>query len=396
MVGIVEDVSERRQLEDNLRHMEKMDAIGQLAGGVAHDFNNQLGGIMGCADLLLNRLQEPKLQKYATDIIATSQRCADLTRQLLAFARKGQLQRIPVNIHLVLTEVAAILEHSIDKKINLVKHFKAKCPFTTGDPSQLQNALLNLSLNARDAMPQGGDLIFETSIAILDETYCASLPYEVEPGKYISISVTDTGVGMDAEIIRHIFEPFYTTKEVGKGTGMGLAAVYGTIKSHSGAINVYSELGHGTTFRLYLPLSEEEQGGGAEGKMVEPMPHSLRVLVVDDDDLLRNLAGVMLEELGCKVRTCINGLEGVKYYAKNWREIDLVILDMIMPVMNGRDAFLQMKKINPAVLVLLASGYSINGEAQELIQDGVHGFIQKPFRQIDLERAVSAIVNSNK
>ncbi|MFP4520701.1 MAG: ATP-binding protein, partial [Fibrobacterota bacterium] len=252
---IFEDITERKEIEQKIRQMEKMDAVGQLAGGIAHDFNNQLSGVMGYGSMLVEKLKEPTLRRYAENMLTGAKRSADLTEQLLAFSRKGQFQLVRVNVHKIIDEVIGILQHSIDKKIDVKRIFEAATPIVNGDPSQLQNALLNLALNARDALPEGGEIIFATNYTELDSDYCFRQPYEVDPGKYIRISVTDNGTGMDDETRKHIFEPFFTTKEPGRGTGMGLAAVYGTVKNHGGSVNVYSEPGHGTTFHLYIPAA---------------------------------------------------------------------------------------------------------------------------------------------
>ncbi len=393
--GTHADITERRLLEERLRQMEKMDAIGQLAGGVAHDFNNQLAGIMGYAEMLLERLEDPMLEKCANRILVASRRSADLTKQLLAFARKGQYARMPVNLHETIAEVVAILQHTIDRRIEIRQHLDANPAVTTGDPSQLQSAILNLGLNARDAMPEGGELLFQTDLVELDEAYCAAAPYRIELGRYVRVSVTDSGCGMDAETQEHAFEPFFTTKGVSQGTGMGLAAVYGTVKHHGGAINIYSEPGEGTTIRVYLPLAAaavaQAPSAAAPDRPVRP-PRAARVLVADDEDLFRDLAREMLEADGHTVETRDNGKDAVDFFAAHAGEIDLVILDMIMPRMDGADTFRAMKEIDPGVKVLLASGYSINGKAEGLLAEGVRGFLQKPFSQTALAEQVAKLL----
>ncbi|MFW5799090.1 MAG: PAS domain S-box protein, partial [Planctomycetota bacterium] len=388
--GMAIDVTDKLELEDQLRQSQKMDAIGQLAGGVAHDFNNQLAAIMGYGDMLVGRLEDADLKRYAENVLVGARRARDLTRQLLAFARKGQYQSMPVNIHQTVHEVVTILEHSIDKRIEIIRRLEASPSFTTGDPSQLQNMLLNLALNARDAMPDGGQLIIDTRVVTLDEAYCRSIPYRIDRGKYLRLSVTDTGHGMDEATRRRIFEPFFTTKVTGRGTGMGLAAVYGTVKHHGGAINVYSEPGHGTTFRLYLPLDEQAHIDQVPEETLVPAPRTATVLVVDDEELFRNFAADVLSSMGYTVKTRKNGAAAVKYFRKHHDEIDLVILDMIMPEMDGTETYDQLRRIDPGVRVLLASGYSLNGTAQTLLDRGVRGFLQKPFQQAELTQAVAS------
>jgi len=382
------DITEQKNLQDRLRQMEKMDAIGQLAGGVAHDFNNQLTCIMGYADILLGGLEEPERRRYADNILVATRRAGDLTQKLLAFARKGQYESVPVDIHAMVQEVVEILTYSIDKRIEIKQRLTASPSTTKGDPGQIQNALLNLGINASDAMQDGGKLVFETRITELDDEYCSGTPYEILPGPYLSISISDTGCGIAREDLARIFEPFFTTKEVGKGTGMGLAAVYGTVKQHGGAINVYSEVGRGTTFRIYLPVEEKAAALLNRNTDVITAPFAATILVVDDERVVRHLTEDMLTSLGYAVKTRNDGAAGLAFFEKHWREIDLVILDMIMPRMNGSETYRAMKAMNPDVKVLLVSGYSLDGAAQTLLADGVKGFIQKPFDRFELSTKV--------
>ncbi|NOR44086.1 MAG: response regulator [Candidatus Delongbacteria bacterium] len=394
------DITERKKqeedklaLENRLRQSEKLQAIGQLAGGVAHDFNNQLTGIVGYADLLRYALQDNiELSHYVDNILIASKRSADLTNQLLAFARKGKYLSVEIDIHRTIMEVISLLQHFIDKRISLQEIFKANPSIINGDPTQIQNALLNLALNARDAMPKGGVLTFATKIIELDEIFCSSKVDKIVPGKYIEISIIDTGIGMPEETQKRIFEPFFTTKEVGKGTGMGLAAVYGTIKNHKGAIDVYSKINKGTTIKAYLPLAS------SVGEIkIEKIPESvtfdkkLKVLFVDDEDIVCDIGKEMLEMRGHSVSVCKDGKEAIETYKKNWQDIELVILDMVMPKLVGADTFHAMKEINPNVKVLLSSGYSITGEAQNLLDQGAQGFIQKPFTIEELTKSIAEI-----
>jgi len=253
----VRDISEQVKLLEQLRQAEKMQAVGQLAGGVAHDFNNQLASISGYAEMLGRHLVDDRLKRYLQRIVTATKRASDLTQQLLAFSRKGKYLSVPVSIHSILGEVTAILGRSIDKRIKIQRKLNAVPAMIIGDPSQIQNALLNIALNARDAMPEGGKLSFETSIENLTEEFCAPHGEELSSGNYLKIRVVDDGCGMDAETQKHIFEPFFTTKSVGKGTGMWLASVYGTVRNHKGFIDVESEQGRGTCFDIYLPMAEE-------------------------------------------------------------------------------------------------------------------------------------------
>jgi PAS domain S-box-containing protein len=403
MSGMVKDVTERKQAEDARQKLEeqlfqsqKMDAIGQLAGGVAHDFNNQLNVIMGYADLLKMHMTDPKQQQYIENIGAAARRSADLTKNLLAFARKGQYQNTPINVHKIIVETVAMLDRTLDKRIEIKQLFNASSDVVIGDPSQLQNAFLNLAVNARDAMASGGKLSFETECVELDSTFSARHGKEVPPGKYIKISVSDTGCGMTESVKTHLFEPFFTTKAVGKGTGMGLASVYGTVKNHKGTIDVYSVEGRGTTFKIYLPLADQQFNDGKAERVRESMQmkmvNKLRVLMVEDEEILRVMFAEMLDSVGMQYFEAHNGRQAVEIYRQHWKQIDLVILDMVMPEMNGPDTFRAMKEINPDVKALLSTGYSLNSEVQAILDEGVAGFIQKPYTKRDLiEKIIDAM-----
>ena len=403
IIVLVVDIQKRRQAEralldrdEQLRQTEKMSALGQLAGGIAHDFNNQLAGVVGYADLLLSELQDEELKGFASGIKKSALRSADLTAQLLAFSRRGKYLAVPMDVHVVLNEVVSILERSIDKRIRLSLLLRARNSIIVGDPSQLQNALFNIALNARDAMPDGGEIRLETGDIVLDEASCRTLRNAVSPGKYISVVISDTGCGMDEDTKPHIFEPFYTTKEVGKGTGMGLASVYGTVSNHLGAIVVKSELEEGTMITVYLPTSEDPLNETLANEPIQqPVRGTATILLVDDEEVIRNMAGDILRALGYRVAVCCDGREAVDYYRKHWQEIDLVLLDMVMPEMNGCEAFRAMRENNPDVRVILSSGYSINGEAQEILDNGVKAFIGKPYGRTELSSIVARILSED-
>lgn len=391
------DITEQKNLENQIRQMEKMESIGQLAGGIAHDFNNQLASIIGYNDILSRRLGDEKLRRYTDQIKTAANRSTDLIRKLLDFSRKGQNVTVPVDINGILDEVIDVLDRSIDKKIQIIKHLNAGPVKVLGDPGQLQNALLNLSLNARDAMPSGGEIRFETSLTTLGKDFQNRHNYKIVPGRYLKISTTDTGCGMDKETQRHIFEPFFTTKEQGKGTGMGLASVYGAILGHRGHINVYSEPGQGSSFHLYLPVpefaAESEKQAVPAGPEV-PARGEGHVLVVDDEDMVRQMTCETLEELGFKVSECQSGLSAEAIYREQWREIDLVLVDMTMPKNDGRDTLLLLKKINPDVRAVLCSGYSQNGNLKSHLDFGFKSFIGKPFSADELMRTISSVMNA--
>ncbi len=387
--GIVRDVSEKKRLEARLRQSEKMQAIGQLAGGVAHDFNNRLVSILGFAQLIGEECQDPQLEDYAERIVKASKRAKHLTSQLLAFARRGDYRFEPVDMHAIIDEVILFLEHSLDKRITVERDLGAPAPFVKGDPAQLQNALLNLALNARDAMHEGGTLRFATEKVTLDAAYCRKLPYEVSPGAYLEIRVADTGVGMDEQTRARIFEPFFTTKKHGYSAGMGLAAVYGTVKHHAGAIEVESEPGRGATFQILLPLADAGPvKAEAPAELVRTEEHA-RILVIDDEQDVLDVAGKAFEKAGYEVVCFREGAEAVAYFRKQPGAVALVLLDMVMPEMDGQRVFEELRAIDPDARVLLSSGYSVEREARGLLEQGALGFVQKPFEVTELSRLVA-------
>jgi len=394
--GVDRDVTERRRaentrrrLEEQLRQAQKMEAIGQLAGGIAHDFNNLLTGILGYANIL-KLAADPASSTYdaAKTIEAAAQRAAELTTQLLGFARRGKHRNTPVDMHDTIGEVIRLLRRTLDRNITIAERRGAETSTVFGDPAQLQQVVLNLAVNARDAMPEGGELAFETRVVDLDDEYCRTHS-GAKPGRHLVLNVSDTGCGMTAETRHRVFEPFFTTKPDGRGTGMGLAMVYGIVKNHGGSIRVYSEVDHGTTFSVYLPLAEGPVEVRPEWSPDSRPEGTGCVLVVDDEEVVRNVAEDMLSELGYTVLTASDGDEAVKRYAGMGREIDLVIIDMIMPVMAGRECFRALKEINPDVKAILATGYGFNGKAQEILEEGVAAFVQKPFSMAALATVVA-------
>ena len=382
------DAAEQKRLEERLRQTQKMEVIGQLAGGVAHDFNNMLTAILGSAELLERCVMEnPTATKLLANIKKAASRSADLTGQLLAFSRKGQKKDVRVCIETTIHEVISLLERTIDKNITLETRLIAKNTDVTGDPSLLQNALLNLGVNARDAMPEGGVITFTTANVELDSSYCESSAFNITPGSYIEIAVSDAGTGITKENIQHVFEPFFTTKEVGKGTGLGLAAVYGTITDHLGCINIYSEPGIGTVFKIYLPLS-----GGK--KTVAPSADELirgsgGILLVDDEEILRDVGKSLLEELGYRVYLAEDGEQALEVYAQDKKDISLVILDMLMPRMGGKETLVRLMDEFPDIRVLISSGFHQERTVDELVKLGARGFLQKPYIKQELGKAVA-------
>jgi len=385
LLGMFRDIRERVRLQERLTQAEKLTAIGQLAGGVAHDFNNQLAGIAGFAELLVARLQDPRQRGWAEAILGSAQRAAELTRQLLAFARKGQSLRSPTDIDRTIAEVIGLLRRSLDQRIAIVHRPAGAACTVLGDPGQIHNALLNLAVNARDAMPEGGTLTFATRIA---EPPGGLAGQDATAGRQVEITVADTGQGMDEEVRRHLFEPFFTTKGPGKGTGLGLAAVYGVVRNHGGAIAVDSHPGRGTAFTILLPLHDGACADPAPAPEQPPVPAAGRsILVIDDEEVVRELTCEMLAELGCRCRHCADAESAIALLAAG-EPVDLAVLDVVMPRLAGLDAFLALRAARPGLRVLLVSGHSLNGEVQAILDRGACGFLQKPFRATALARAV--------
>ena len=388
---------ERMELQDRLRQSEKLEAVGQLAGGIAHDFNNQLASIRTHAEVMKELIPSyQELLPYVDDILLASKRAQDLTAHLLAFARKGPFLSRPVDVHQCVREVISLLKRSLNKQILIWEDLRATNSLILGDSSQLQNALLNLALNARDAMPQGGDLRFTTLNCEGEGTSQAKGPVNVPPGDYVYIAVSDTGTGIPSKLQKRVFEPFFTTKEHGQGTGMGLAAVYGTVRSHKGFLQLSSEMGRGTSVDLYLPCL---QGDPASEKIQTPlqtlMSGSGHILLVDDEEILLKATSNALMKLGYGVTPIQAGPEAVAYYKDHWQEIDLVLLDLIMPTMGGRDVFLALREINPQVLVLIFSGYSVDGTPEDLMNEGVRGVLNKPFSLAELSQKIATLLESH-
>ena len=379
---------EKLKLKDQLMQSQKMEAIGQLAGGVAHDFNNQLGGIIGSAELIKHFTQDEKILKYADLILGAAQSSANLTKQLLAFARKGKETSMPVDLNKTIMQITQLLQRSLDKKINILHDFKSYNTFTIGDPAQLENAILNIAINAGHAMPKGGEITFSTSIIDLDENSEYNLPADC----YACVTISDTGIGMSPEVMERIFEPFFTTKDKDKGTGLGLSATYGTVQQHNGAISVSSTIGKGSTFTILLPASQEKAFGqySSSGKLNDIS--SSRILLIDDEEVILFTVGEMLTTLNCKVTTANGGEKGVEIFRKNPDDFDVVILDKIMPRMNGLEVYLKLKEIKEDVKVILASGYS-EEQAQEILDMGVAAFIRKPYTMSILSENLSKLIN---
>jgi nitrogen-specific signal transduction histidine kinase/CheY-like chemotaxis protein len=385
------DVTDKKRLEEQLLQAQKMEAIGTMAGGIAHDFNNLLMGILGNASLVLSEISAN--HPYHTEIKNIEQYAqngAHLTRQLLGFARGGKYEVIPTDLNRLIKKTTEMFSHT-RKEIRIYDKYETNIRNVDIDQGQIEQVLMNIYVNAWQAMPGGGDIYVQTENITLDENDAHS--YGLEPGNYVKTSITDTGIGMDETTRQKIFEPFFTTKELGRGTGLGLAAVYGIIANHDGSIRVYSEKGKGTTFIIYLPASEKEVP--KEKKLPEEFFMGTEtVLLVDDEDMVSDIGKRLLERLGYNVLVAGGGKEAIEMYDKNKDKIKLVILDMIMPGMGGGEAFERLKTINPGIKVLLSSGYSMNGQAAQIMARGCKGFIQKPFNLKELSKKVRSFLDN--
>jgi PAS domain S-box-containing protein len=392
ILGIFRDITEdkrieaeQRMLEEQLIQSQKMDSLGKLAAGVAHDFNNMLAGIMGSADLIKSKYQpNPKSNEFLSIILNASKRAADLVNKLQIFSRKSVTDLVSLNIHDCNMSAIAILERSIDKRIEIKTNFRADSSKVKGDYTQLQNAILNLGINARDAMASGGTLTIDTENVILEKAFCNNSPFQIEPGAYIRISVKDTGTGIPFENQNKIFEPFFTTKPEGKGTGLGLASVFGTVSQHHGAIMLYSEEGRGTVFHIYMPLliSTDIESPVSLEKIEEPLDAGTGgILVIDDEEVVRSTACGILESNGYKTFSAVDGEDGLRVYQENQENIDLVLLDMVMPRLNGETTFYRLKDIDPKVRIILSSGFAQSSSIEKMQSDGLSGFVKKPYRQ---------------
>ena len=394
------DITERKQaeekqkkLEEQLRQSQKLEAIGQLSSGVAHDFNNLLGGIMGHAELLKMHLSEGSdLLRHTTSIISSCVKAADLTKQLLTFARKAPVELQKIDMNTFIKQVVGLMERTIDRRIEIAVNVQKEPAFISGDRNQLENAFLNIAINARDAMPEGGRLSITSETVDLDEDALANEHFKVVKGPYIRIIVEDTGTGMSKAIKDRIFEPFFTTKEVGKGTGLGLASVYGCVKQHNGYITVDSHLGIGTQFNIYLP--EIKSTNKIDGKKEDATLVSGKgaLLVVDDEPVFSEVLKEIFGGIGYTVHCCANGAEAVAFYNERNSEIQVVILDMNMPKMNGLHCFRRLKEINANVKVIVSTGYGDNKDRATMQNEGVRTFVQKPYRAAELAKKIAELI----
>jgi len=390
---VLQDISARKRLESQLQHADRMEAIGTLAGGIAHDFNNLLMGIQGNASLCLLDMDAggavfEKLKNIETYVRSG----VDLTKQLLGFARGGKYETLPTDLNKIVEEENRMFGRA-KKEITIHEDYEKELWTVEVDRGQIKQVILNLYVNAWQAMPGGGRIFVRTRNAHLEDEFARS--FEARPGRYIVLTVTDTGIGMDEETRQKIFNPFFTTKEMGRGTGLGLASVYGIIKNHDGIIDVQSQQGKGTTFTVYLPASQKksEQETRDSPKIVKG---SGTVLLVDDEEMIVEVGAEMIRAIGYDVITASQGHQAIDIYKDKGPEIDVVLLDMIMPTMGGGELFDQLKKLDNDVRVILSSGYSLDGKASEIISRGCNGFIQKPFDMKELSGKLHQVMHEDE
>jgi PAS domain S-box-containing protein len=384
---------DKKRLEEQLRQVQKMEAIGTLAGGIAHDFNNLLMAIQGRASLISIDLDSTNPLREHTEAIEKCIRSAtDLTKQLLGFARGGKYNVKPIDIN-ELVAATAVMFGRTRKEIRIHTRRQTAPMVVEADRRQIEQVLLNIFVNAWQAMPDSGEIYLETSITRLDETVCE--PHQLEPGHYVKISISDAGIGMDEKTRQRVFDPFFSTKAKGRGTGLGLASAYGIIKNHGGIITVESEVGQGSTFNIFLPVSDQKPH--KEVSVQESLiKGSETILLVDDEAIVIEAGKAMLEKLGYQVIAAESGEQAVDTARQMGNEIDLVILDLIMPAMDGGETFDRIREIQPALPVILCSGYSINEQVTGIMQRGCNGFIQKPFNISKLSQYIRKILDASK
>lgn len=388
-LGTLKDVTDLKTIWDRLYEAQKMETIGTLASGIAHDFNNILGGILGYVSLIKNEAyREGKIYRYAQSIEQNSNRAIRLVKQLLGFSSRGRYKEIPFVLQGTLQRLKDMAVVMFGPSIEVILEMVREPIMVLGDMDQVLQALLNVCMNAKDAMPKGGILKIRMSKKRIFPSKVLS-KQKLFPGIYARVIIQDTGFGMDEAVLEKIFDPFFTTKEVGSGVGLGLSMTYGILKNHGGFIEVESAPGRGSTFKIYLPLYEPVSDDVVEKDTLTLAGKGERVLVVDDDKELREAIKTALEGNGYEVVSARDGQEAIRIYRKErYQPFGLIVLDMAMPVMGGQETYWKLKRIDPYVKVILMTGFSIDGDVRDLLQSGVLGYIHKPFRKIELLRAV--------
>ena len=388
--NFLRDITRQRKLEKQLQLSQKMEAVGTLAGGIAHDFNNLLMGIQGRTSLMLLETDPIHFNfEHLKEIESYIKRATKLTKQLLGFARGGKYEVKPTDLNNLIEKSAQMFGRT-KKEITIYKKYHDQIWTVEVDQSQIDQVLLNIFVNAWQAMPAGGNLYIQTKNEMLDESFAGS--YGVRSGKYVAISITDSGIGMDEKTLKRVFDPFFTTKEKERGTGLGLASAYGIIKNHDGIITAESTREQGTTLHIYLPASEKEVIGEIQDDQ-NILTGSGTILLVDDEEMIIEVGVQILKKLGYEVLTARHGKEAVEVYRQNRQKIAMVILDLIMPEMGGGETYDRLTEIDPHVKALLSSGYSLDGQATEILNRGCDGFIQKPFNLKELSEKLGQIIS---
>jgi signal transduction histidine kinase len=390
VVVVSRDVTEEKNLAAQFLRAQRMDSIGTLAGGIAHDLNNVLTPIMMSIDVLRSKISDPIGVRILSTIETSAKRGADIVRQVLAFGRGVAGDRILVQLKHVVKEVVKIAGGTLPKSIKIRTDLPRDLWTVLADPTQMHQVLLNMLVNARDAMPKGGSLTISAENITLDENY-SRMHLEAKPGAYVAIIIGDTGTGIPADIREKIFEPFFTTKEIGMGTGLGLSTTLAIVKSHGGFIDLQSEPGKGTTFKIYIPSTGTDSGGAAGSEVVVlPFGHGEMILIIDDEEAVREITRETLEAYGYKAITAGDGAEGVALFAENKKEIKLVITDIMMPVMDGTAAIRALKRITPDVKIIAASGFGSKGQATPPPASSIQAFLTKPYTSETLLKALAA------
>ncbi|MGC8659481.1 MAG: PAS domain S-box protein, partial [Desulfomonilaceae bacterium] len=393
ILAFMMDVTENKSLRAQLMQAQKMEAIGTLAGGVAHDFNNLLQVVIGYSELILmDRNLSDKFKQNIKSINRVALNGADLVKRLLTFSRRSETTPKPLNLNDEIRHIKKLLDHTIPKMIEIELDLQENLNLINADSSQVEQIIMNLAVNARDAMPDGGRFVVETENIILDQVYCAS-HIEAAPGPHVLLSVSDTGHGMNRKTLERIFEPFYTTKGSGKGTGLGLAMVYGIVKQHHGHITCYSEPGTGTTFKIYFPSLVSSTTPEQSDAPIVAQGGSETILLVDDEESVRAVAQELLREAGYQVITVGNAREALAIFERKKDSIALVVLDLIMPEMGGKECLEELLKIDPDVNTLICSGYSVNETAKSVVQIGAKGFIRKPYNSNEILTQIREILD---
>ncbi len=386
----LEDITEQSSLEQQVRQVQKLEAVGRLAGGIAHDFNNILVVIRLSTELMLSELTlDSPMSKPLLQILSASDRAAALTRQLLAFGRQQVMQARTINLNSVVSDTLRLLRRTIGEDIDVITHLDSELHNARLDPDQMTQVIMNLAINSRDAMPAGGTLEIETRNVELDQTYARDHG-PVQPGTYVMLAVSDSGSGIDNAILPRIFDPFFTTKDLGKGTGLGLSIVYGIVKQSGGYVWVYSEPGHGTTFKLYFPITDSPRESEVEHSDPQAFSGGKTVLVVEDESQIRQNLCECLRQLGCQVIEAANGMEAIERFQESRAQVDLVLTDLVMPHMSGQQLWKRLTQIDPSLSFVFMSGYTEDSALRREILSQQAAFLNKPFSVADLSSAIQS------